>query len=247
MHKRNCFITLTFNNEHLPGDRSVNKRHLQLFFKRLRKKLPGEIRYFACGEYGEQKNRPHYHALIFGYDFPDKELFSTRDGIPLYTSKLLQTVWPFGFSTIGEATFESAAYVARYVMKKRKGDPDQKDKNGITNAQHYELVDPVTGEVTNLEPEFALMSRRPGIGKDWLVKYKGDTDKDYITVRGQKMSLPKYYDNLLAVWDEEDMAKRKLKRVHSINLKEATDERLAVRKAVKEASLNFLPRKLQDY
>ena len=110
MHEHNAFITLTFDKEHLPDDHSIRKEHLQKFFKRLRKRIGVDIRYFACGEYGSRNNRPHYHAIIFGYDFPDKYLHTkTRNGDLLFRSPTLEKAWKFGYSLIGHVTFESAA------------------------------------------------------------------------------------------------------------------------------------------
>ena len=94
--------------------------NFQLFMKRLRKKHKHKIRFFHCGEYGEKNQRPHYHALIYNHDFSDKRLFKERKNIKLYTSKELEELWPYGFSTIGDVTFQSSAYVARYIMKKTK-------------------------------------------------------------------------------------------------------------------------------
>ena len=136
MHEDNCFITLTFNPESL-DDRSnpwsLDVRDFQLFMKRLRKKYGAGIRFYHCGEYGELNKRPHYHACIFGFDFPDKRLWKvTNSGHRLYISESLDELWPFGFCTIGNVTFESAAYVARYIMKKVNGD---------AAADHYEWID----------------------------------------------------------------------------------------------------------
>lgn len=238
MHNHNSFITLTFNEENLPSDKSIKKEHLQKFFKRLRKKLPMQIRYFACGEYGDKSGRPHYHALIFGYDFPDKYLWQRQQsGDYLYRSPLLEEVWPFGHSLIGEVTFESAAYVSRYVMKKYKGsDEEEKQK-------HYEMLDTETGEIFNVQPEFCLMSRRPGLGKTWLEKYKSDTDKDYITVRGKKMNYPKYYDTLIEKMGE-DLTQRKTKRLKLLKAQDNSLERLETREKVRKAQFNQLNREI---
>jgi hypothetical protein len=239
MHEHNAFITLTFDQENLPDDHSIRKEHLQKFFKRLRKRIGADIRYFACGEYGTKNNRPHYHAIIFGYDFPDKYLHTkTRGGDLLFRSPTLEKAWKFGYSLIGDVTFESAAYVARYVMKKRKGEQEELD-------EYYKLLDTETGEVHQLEPEFCLMSRRPGIGKTWLEQYKSDTDKDFITVRGKKMGLPKYYDNLLEQLGE-DLQDRKLKRMKSINKEDQSYERLRTKEKVKKAQITSLTRNLED-
>lgn len=242
MHEANSFITLTYRDECLPEDRSVSKRELQLFFKKLRKAV-GKIRYFACGEYGDKNRRSHYHAIVFGYDFPDKRLYSKRLGNLYYRSELLESLWDKGFSTIGHVSFESAAYVARYVMKKRK--PGSTEEQEEENRRHYEVVDEETGEVFQIEPEFCLMSRNKGIGYEWVRKYHGDTDKDFVTVHGVKMSLPKYYDKVL-----EDLGKdietRKYKRKSFIDPKDNTLERLAVKEKVKAAQLGMLVREMES-
>ena len=100
------------------------------------------VRFFHCGEYGELLYRPHYHACLFGFDFSDKVLWSTRGGVRLYRSKILEKLWTFGFSTIGDVTFESAAYVARYCTKKITGDKADEHYNGRS-------------------PEYVTMSRPP--------------------------------------------------------------------------------------
>jgi hypothetical protein len=241
-HDANAFITLTYAPEHLPSDHSIHKEELQKFFKRLRKELGDvKIRYFACGEYGEQNNRPHYHAIIFGTDFPDKQIHTKKNGNVLYRSATLEKVWTLGHSLIGEVTFESAAYVARYVTKKFKGDEDEKN-------EHYKIVDPETGEIHQQEPEFCLMSRRPGLGREWLEKFKGDTDKDFITLRGKKMKLPKYYDSVIEMEDEIAYQYRKGKRRRQAKENEAdnTYERLSVKEHVKKAQIAFLKRDIEE-
>lgn len=123
LHKENCFITLTYASEHLPPDSSLHYRDFQLFMKRLRKKFTGKkIRFYMCGEYGENFGRPHFHACLFGHNFDDLKLWKTQNNIPLYRSKILEELWPFGHSSVGSVTFESAAYVARYIMKKVTGE-----------------------------------------------------------------------------------------------------------------------------
>ncbi|ACZ33198.1 conserved hypothetical protein [Chlamydia pneumoniae LPCoLN] len=69
LYEKNCFLTLTYDDKHLPQYGSLVKLHLQLFLKRLRDRIsPHKIRYFGCGEYGTKLQRPHYHLLIFNYD-----------------------------------------------------------------------------------------------------------------------------------------------------------------------------------
>lgn len=130
-------------------------------------------------------------------------------------------------------------------MKKRKGKADYVDpRTGKTNQEHYMVVDPETGEVHFINPEFCLMSRRPGIGHDWLRYYRADTDKDFITLRGVKHKLPKYYDSIIEQEDIEAMLERKdqrRKRAAAV-ASDNTIERLAVKRKVKEAQLTHLKR-----
>ena len=154
-----------YGEENLPEDGSLHKDHFQRFMKRLRKKYaPKTIRFYMCGEYGEENGRPHFHALLFNHDFSDKTLWSVREDVSLFVSEELNKLWPFGYCIIGDVTFESAAYVARYVMKKVTGDAAD---------EHYSRVDPESGEITFLTPEYNSMSRRPGLAFDWYEKYKG--------------------------------------------------------------------------
>jgi len=241
MHEESCFITLTMNDEYLAtreNPLSLDKSEFQRFMKRLRKRYGKEIRYFHCGEYGEKNQRPHYHAIIFGLDFKDKELFKVRDEIRLYTSESLAELWPYGFVTIGEVTYESAAYVARYVTKKIKG-KDAED--------HYIRWDPSTGEGIPIEPEYATMSRKPGIGKTWFDKYKNDVyPHDYVVIKGEyKIRPPRFYDSKLS---EEELEKVKTKRQEElpevIDQYDENMDRLWVKEAVKENRLKILIREL---
>lgn len=239
LHQDNCFITLTFSNEHLPENYSVNVRDWQLFMKRFRKKYPNKkLRSFACGEYGETNLRPHYHAIIFGHDFNDKVPFKkSPSGEMIYTSPTLAELWPFGHSSIGNVTFESAAYVARYVMKKITG--NQAD-------DHYTRQHPVTGKLHRVQPEFVTQSRRPGLGAPWLERFKSDVyPSDFVIVRGQKMRPPKFYDRKLT---EEEIEKIKRRRMAN-GLKHREDNtppRLQTREIVQQARVKMLKRKLED-
>lgn len=184
LYPENCFITLTFNDDHLDKSGSLVKRDFVLFMKNLRKMFGPGIRFFHCGEYGEGLGRPHHHACIFNFDFPDKVLWSVRDGVRLYTSGCLEALWSDpetgsckGFCTVGEVTFESAAYVARYVMKKVTGE---------LAPSHY------GGKV----PEYVTMSRRPGIAAGWVKKYALSDcyNTDFLVMNGHKCKPPKFYD-----------------------------------------------------
>lgn len=142
---KNAFLTLTYSNEHLPTKRTLQKADLQKFWKRLRK-TGEQIRYIACGEYGPKTLRPHYHAIVFNY-WPDDAKFYKKNivGDLLFTSEKLNKIWGLGYVIVGMVSYESAAYVARYVQKKAFGI----DKN--FNLKHGRA------------PEFVLTSRRPGI------------------------------------------------------------------------------------
>lgn len=226
LYTNNCFITLTFDDGHLNDRKSLVRSDFPKFMKRLRKAYKGmeyvkpvsgvsndyPIRFFHCGEYGDKMSRPHHHACLFNFDFTDKEEWQTKKGVTLYRSPSLEKLWPDGFSTIGEVTFESAAYVARYITKK---------VNGQNAAAHYYRLDengvnPDTGECGEpyyLEPEYVTMSMRPGIAGGWFKKQPGDIfPKDYATVGGRKFKTPRYYDKLYERYDSAAMADIKTKR-----------------------------------
>lgn len=186
LHKENCFVTLTYADNPI----SLVPRDLQLFWKRLRKLVPDrKIRYFAGGEYGEEKRRPHYHACLFGFDFADRVYYRKSGAFDLDTSALLARAWPHGFSTVADFSFETAAYVARYVCEKV-------DLKGADDM--YEHIDLETGEITPVHPEFGRMSLRPGIGADWYKKFSSDVfPSDEVIVNGRVCRPPRYYDKLL--------------------------------------------------
>lgn len=234
LHESNAFITLTYSPENLPPNGSLpdyKGGDFQLFMKRLRKAVsPVKIRFFSCGEYGENNNRPHFHACIFGFHFPDKVLYTERDGCRLYRSPLLERVWGLGFATVGDVTFESAAYVARYITKKITGDMAE---------DHYK----------GRKPEYTSMSRRPGIGKGWYDVYKGDVFPcDNVVLRGKVMHPPRYYDKLLDNEDPELLKSLKLKRKAKA-LAVADDNtaaRLKTKEACKLAQFKLLKRGMEN-
>lgn len=240
LHQNNCFITLTYDDTHLPSDQSLHYRDFQLFIKRLRKRYPTtKISYYMAGEYGENFGRPHYHACIFGFDFHDKKLWKrTSSGSLIYRSNDLETLWPFGYSSIGDVNFESAAYVARYIMKKQTG----KD-----SLKHYQYSDIETGEIIQMTPEFNKMSLKPAIGKNWYEKYKSDVyPHDYVVLRGQKIKPPKYYDQLYKTENPYEYEQIIGKRENGAKLNHAdnTYDRLAVKEQVANAKLRKLKRTL---
>ncbi len=220
-HEKNCFITLTYDDSHLPAGGTLDKQAFPKFMKRLRKKYPNErIRYYHAGEYGDKFGRPHYHSCLFGFDFGDKTYWTDRSGFPVYRSPELEKLWPQGQSEIGSLTFESAAYVARYIMKKI---------TGPTAADHY----------GTRQPEYTTMSRKPGIGKKWYDTYKCEVyAADSVIVRGKEMKPPRFYDGLYELQEPEAMEIIKRARRRSRNLADGTPERLESQRRVTEARLS---------
>lgn len=199
-HEHNSFITLTYADEYLPSNSSLDKRDFQKFIKRFRadvfERAGTTIRFYHCGEYGDKTQRPHYHACIFGWSFPDREIWRTNHQTKqrYYRSEQLERLWPFGISVIGDLTFESAAYVARYVVKKI---------NGKQASAHY----------GNRIPEYATMSRRPGIGANFFARYRSDIyPSDQVIIRGKAAKPPRFYDSQFEILDPEGFARVKEER-----------------------------------
>lgn len=247
LYERNCFITLTYNDENLPYAGNLIYEDFQLFMKRLRKKFNGRtIRFFACGEYGEDNQRPHFHACLFNIDFDDRILFKTSGaGTKIYTSKTLDMLWSnkrgdsLGYATVGDVNFDSAGYVARYVLKKRT--------RGSATWQDYTFTDPDTGVCTRRNPEFIRMSLKPGIGSGWYDKFKSDLyPHDHCIVNGKQTQVPTYYKKKLAI--ENPDLYNQLVESHCIKsldkASDNTEERLAVKEKVLQASMKFLKREL---
>lgn len=246
LYSDNCFLTLTYSDENLPENSSLCLRDFQLFIKRLRKKYGKNIKYYHCGEYGEKTNRPHYHALIFNFDFKDKTIYKIKNEQKYYISASLSKLWinpktkkTLGHCVIGDLTFESAAYVARYCLKKITGKDSDK---------YYERFNSETGEIVKIAKEYATMSRRPGIGRDWYKKYQTDVyPRDYVVKDGVKMRPPKYYDRQLEITDPKEIRRIKALRKQSA-AKHAVDNtpaRLAVREKVQKAQAKLLVRDME--
>lgn len=239
MHASNVFVTLTYATPNLPAFGSLDYRDVQLFFKRLRKarygNAKGSLRYFCCGEYGELLSRPHYHAILFGIAFPDSKPWKKENGNQLYTSEELTRLWGKGHCSLGAVTFESAAYVARYSMKKLVGP---------MSDSHYRRVDPETGEVAQLEPEFGRMSRNPGIGTTWWMKYRSDVKANGTVVsRGREANPPRFYLNKLEKEDPEKAEAFKQRRIERGYQKflegECKEGRLRAQECVAKAQVNL--------
>lgn len=226
MHEQNCFITLTYDDAHLPSDYGLQKKDFTNFIKRLRKNTGAKIRYYAAGEYGDLYSRPHYHACIFGWKPDDLVLYTVRNGINLYLSETLLKAWQYqGYVTVGDVTFESAAYVARYVTKKITGD----------RAEEY---------YCGRQPEYTVMSRRPGIGAKFFEMYSTDIyGKDFLVIRDQiKCKPPKYFDRIYdqyygdGAFEVEVKSKRLAKSIKNFNqnLEEFSLNRIVNRARFKE-------------
>lgn len=240
------FITLTYNNQNIPDDWSLDKTHFQKFIKRLRKSQPGnKIRYYHAGEYGNRcrhgilleevgcpscrLGRPHYHACIFNAKIDDLRRWRTGG----FYSPKIERIWGMGFVDVGKLEYESAAYVARYVTKKITG------KNA---EEHYTYVDPVSGEITKLQPEYATMSN--GIGAAWYARYKDDFfPRDEVPVAGQGVfkKVPRFYEEIYKKEDPEGHHEMKEARLayRQENSEEYTRERLHQKYKVKKAETDL--------
>jgi len=266
LHEDNSFITLTYSDSNLPKYNSLSKHHFQLFFKKLRKhfsfkllsslslspsplmpiqdsfrRLYRPIRYFHCGEYGDKKLRPHYHACLFGIDFADKvKISENENGDAIYDSATLEKIWGNGIVRIGSVTFESAAYVARYITKKI---------TGKAASQYYVDMDPETGEFVDIQPEYTTMSRRPGIAKGWYEKWASDVyPDDFIVLRGKQLKPPKFYKSQYEILNPQGAARLRARGQNAAkkNACHNTLDRLIVREAIKIAEFKKLKRNYEN-
>lgn len=185
------YLTLTYREEDLPQHGSLYPTDLSEFFKALRRKYPPEaLRYFGCGEYGEETQRPHYHALLFGPELLDRDLWTMRSTGPVWRSETLEDAWNFGHVEFSNVTEHSISYVSGYIRKKisKTKEPDA-----------YTRVNPHTGELVEIEPEFTRCSLRPAIANRWIEKWwKEVYPRDYVLFGGKKFKPPRYYDKWMA-------------------------------------------------
>lgn len=223
--KRSSFITLTYNEKWCPKDYGLNRRDVQLFLKKLRHHL-GMFRYYLAGEYGPENQRPHYHAILFGIDFGNDRIPIGRNerGDTRYLSPVLERIWGMGRTEVGSVTPASAAYVAKYCTTKKNG-----------NLAHEHYLRHKDGISWHVEPEFALMSLKPGIGATWYRRYKSDVfPSDETVVEGRQVKTPRYYDTLLEREDEEGLSRVKEARLlrATENAHDNTPERLRVKEEI---------------
>lgn len=209
LHEHNSFLTLTYSDDNLPLNGSLAPDDVTKFFKRLRKSLGGKkILYYYCGEYGENFSRPHYHIALFGYDFHSDRIphRQTQSG-EVYRSPLLEKVWTYGYSEIGNLEYDSARYIAGYIQKK---------VTGKSASSHYVRCNS-EGELVPVHPEFARMSRRPAIGLEWIKKYPDDIYNYDVAIVGQKkLRPPPFYDKVLCKTDPDRHYKIKTSREASM-------------------------------
>ena len=175
--KDNIFLTLTYDDEHLPANGTLVKKHLTDFFKRFRQAIKKPVRYFACGEYGSKYHRPHYHIILHNVSKDDivfTDLSYDKKTHGWYCNCL---AWSMGLCHIGSVTVDSANYVAGYVVKKQKG----------KNAKDYYAK-------LGVIPEFCVMSRKPGLGFGYLQEHMSSLSKKmYVFCKGYKYALPRFY------------------------------------------------------
>jgi hypothetical protein len=230
-HSQSSFLTLTYSTDNLPPNGTLDKKHFVDFMKRLRERLReaghGKLKYYMCGEYGDRRQRPHYHAILFGYMPPDRVATPNNEGAanPLYRSEFLDTVWGLGRVLVGEVTSASAAYVARYTMKKQYG----------LEAE---------AEYTDTEriPPYTAMSK--GIGAEYFAEFQSEMyNNDSVLREGdlQVNSIPRYYDKLKAkaetdprldkfnIPDLQSVKRKRTEKARARNPLDMTPERLAVR------------------
>lgn len=196
LYEKNCFVTLTYDESHLPADGSLKKKHFQDFMKRLRSRHSDRtIRFFQCGEYGPRLLRPHYHALLFNFDFDDKYFWKEIHGENYFRSNELESLWTFGFSLIGSVSFGSASYVASYITKKI---------TGKLASKYY----------GSRLPEYCQMSTDPGLAMGWYNRWKRDVfPSDEIIIKGMSFKPPRYFDKLLEKEKPAVLEKIKQKRL----------------------------------
>lgn len=230
LHGLNTFLTITYDDKHLPKDGSLVREAPQLFLKRLRDAVsPTRFRFYGCGEYGERSNRPHYHFILFGIDFLDKKFYGyAKNGEKLYTSDLARKYWTYGNNVIGDVTFKSCAYVSRYIAGKIKGD---------LADDHYQ------GRL----PEFSMMSRgdggddpvwKGGIGSGWFARYgKHAYEWDSVIMNGREVRPPRFYDTRYEIIDSAHLEELKKERRRRVNRKDNTSARRHVKEEVLRRNL----------
>lgn len=205
MHSEVSFLTLTYSDDKLPPNGSLYYDHVIAFIKRLRERLSdtsykNSLTFYRVGEYGDNFSRPHYHLILFGFDFSapvpfnrgrsfnEKTLSATKDSRRYYKSSFLDDTWGHGFADVGDVDHATCFYVAKYVTKK---------VYGTLASSHYETLNEY-GEYVQRTRELSSSSRKNPIGTRWIEKYFRDVyPHDYVLIDGKKYPPPRYYDNWL--------------------------------------------------
>lgn len=237
-----CSLTLTYSPEHLPPGAGLRPHDLRLFLKRLWNRFPGlDVRFLVNGEYGDKGLRPHYHLLLWGLDFVEdrKPWSKAPSGELLYRSAELDALWGLGLAAIGTLTVASAGYAARYCMKKM---------TGAAAEQEYMRFDP-DGQPYWVQPVFARMSRRPGLGGAWVDRFwHSDAMAEFVVMDGRKVPMPAYCvrrrfrDEPLVIEARKAVALSFLAE----HAEDYTAERISVREAVMQLRMARLHRALED-
>jgi len=196
--EKSSFITLTYDDRNIPEYSGLRYDDLQKFWKRLRKTY-GDLRYYAVGEYGDETQRPHYHACLFGLAFEEHRTIIRDTPSLLWTNPELTKAWGLGHVSVGALNFQTAQYTASYVLKK------------LRSGQQYVRVDEETGELIPLEQPRPFMSRN--IAREWWERYGAHvTDHDLVVINGRKQKPPKAYDRWLGEKEPAKLEKIKEKR-----------------------------------
>lgn len=240
LYDHNLFATFTYCDDELPESRSLEYRDFQLFMKRMRKRIRGDVggpeggyplRFFCAGEYGGRTGRPHFHAVLFNARFGDEVRLSSGR----LSSRLAEELWSHGAVVLDEVNQATAAYVAGYSLKK---------VHGARARDFYEdVVNLRTGEVSRRRPEFVTMSRRPGIGAWFYRRFHGDLfPEDHAIVDGKRWKVPSYYWNKFRLEGDpavvEALEEKRYLRA-AAQLEESSPERRAVREELAERRQEF--------
>ncbi len=251
----NSWVTLTYRDsdqcndeqfkkgQYIPKDYSLHPSHVSKFIRSLRRANEHKIRYFYCGEYGDENERPHYHVCLFNQSFDDQQLFKDEEGLYTFTSATLESHWPYGFSTVAELNYETAAYTAGYCFKKVTG--KRADDHYLRCDEH--------GEAYWLRPEYIRMStgrKKPcGIGAKFYEKYKTDifpSDETPVPGHGTVQLVPRYYQNILESEDPGtlEMVRELRERFMAAHAADFTPDRLRDKYKCAQARQNRLKRAL---
>lgn len=197
----NCMITLTYAPEHLPRHGALSHRNWDLFMKRFRKGERKQLRYFQCGEYGGSTGRPHHHAILFGHTFDDTYETTDASGKTYIHSHSLDAYWGLGRATVDPCNVGTIGYVAGYVAAKRSKRFRENDDSFVP-MMHDGPVEDFTDEhgirrIRPMVPEYSTMSKKPGLGYEWIKKNHLEVYRDdKVTIGPWEFHPPKYYDRM---------------------------------------------------